>query len=190
MPGSIFATHLVLLPDILQGCLGWQTSWESHSGSVVALNWSVPLTTVTLIIQMAQFTQEHIVFLFGILIPKLRLQLCVFTSFIKASASWKSKWSSSLTCVARYRDQALKFTCTPHLSGILTAYHEEGTVTVFSPCWGKQSSGILNTVSDAIQLSKHWARIQTHICRIMCSRKNRRNRLGGSGGDFQSSWSL
>lgn len=88
-----FVSHLVLLPDTLQGCCRWQTSWESHSGSVLAQNWSVAPTTVTLIVQMAQSTQEHTVFLSGILAPKHRLQQCVFISFIKANTSWKAKWS-------------------------------------------------------------------------------------------------
>lgn len=50
-------------------------------------------------VQMAQSTQEHTVFLFGVLAPKLSLQRCVFVSFIKAKTSWKAKWSL-LTCVA------------------------------------------------------------------------------------------
>lgn len=95
-----FVSHLVFLPDILQGCCRWQTGWESHSGSVLAQDRSVAQTTVTLLVQMAQSTQEHTVFLFGVLAPKHRLQQCVFVSFTKANTSWKAKWSL-LTGVAR-----------------------------------------------------------------------------------------
>lgn len=131
---GLLVSHLVLLPDFPQGCCRWHTGWESHSGSALAQHRSVALTTVTLAVQMEQSTQEHTIFLFGVLAPKLRLQRCVFVSLIKAKASRKAKWSL-LTCVAHCssRRRALRFIYTPHLNGISTTYYEEGTVVVFSP---------------------------------------------------------